>query len=242
MAPVDVIISAWLGPNETTAVGSPGNLGDNGMRSHDRPESLVCNMRVGFPKTQPSPFLKDKIWNLYVTSSSASKLEKDRGSHVLPPSVVSAKAPRAPTKYPWVSDSKSMSYSVSSKGSSTLVHILEAAASAAWGGTRTPLVVTDAAAMAAAEVAALPTNDRRSSRLLLSSPSVDAKRADAATLLSTVLLGAKACDVQAARAKIARWKFILFLVIRRYVWCYGQGVVKAMIQRYQERVSSLMMR
>ena len=91
------------------AEGSPGSFGESGIRSHVLPLSFVCSSNVGFPKTQPSPPLNETTWNRYVISSSGSKLENDRASHVNPPSFVSANAPRAPTKYPCVALSKSIS-------------------------------------------------------------------------------------------------------------------------------------
>ena len=97
-----MVISAWDGPRAITDVGSPGSLGERGMRSQVLPSSLVWSNSVGLPRTQPSPSLNETTWNRYVTSSSASRFENDRASQVFPPSFVSANDPRAPTRYPWV--------------------------------------------------------------------------------------------------------------------------------------------
>mmetsp|Transcript_18459 Transcript_18459/g.42122 ORF Transcript_18459/g.42122 Transcript_18459/m.42122 type:complete len:144 (-) Transcript_18459:338-769(-) len=105
-------------------------------------------MSVGFPNTHPSPSVKEDTVNLYVTSSSASKLEKERASQVSPPSFVSANEPREPTKYPCSGVSKSISYNVSENGSGTGFHILEEAASAGFAATPT-IPVAEANAVAA---------------------------------------------------------------------------------------------
>ena len=80
-----MIISALLGPVDLIKVGSPGSLGDRGMRSNCFPPSRVWSKIAGLPTIHPSSSLNEATSNLYVISSSSSRLENERGSQVLPP-------------------------------------------------------------------------------------------------------------------------------------------------------------